>query len=147
MRGGGYETKDDLLNEQAIAAVLEDKWKCAARKMRVSYKLDFALTRIIDGVEQVFAFCEVKCPRYSWQMFEHGGGYRISFEKWMAAERLCKAAGVPFMLVVSAEGDTRYLKTSEFDHDGIVWNGRADRGDPDDMEPMACLDVRRFRSL
>jgi len=147
MRGGGYETEEDLRREGAVVVLLEDKWKCAGRKLKVSYKIDYALTRIATGVEAIFAFCEIKCVNYPWSVFERVGGYRMSLDKWMSAQHLCLMSGVPFVLVVASGEDIRYLRTEDFVHDGVVWNGRSDRGDKDDFEPQVVLGVDRFRAL
>lgn len=152
MRGGGYETEDDLRAEGEVVALLEERWRCGAQKLRVSYKLDYALCRVIEGVthqtsERVFAFCEVKTRTDSWENLDRIGGYLIALDKWAAAEELCRIGRVPFVLVVRADGDVRYLKTEQFDHDGLVWQGRKDRNDKGDFEPHVLLDVKRFRSL
>lgn len=152
MRGGGYETSENLRAEGEVVALLEQRWQCAAHKLRVSYKLDYALCRIEAGhthqtSERIFAFCEIKTRSMSWEQLGRVGGFMLSLDKWMAAKELSTVGGVPFLLVVRAAGDTQWLKAESFDHDGLVWQGRKDRGDDGDCEPHVVLDVSRFRAL
>ena len=151
MRGGGYETSDDLWREGEIIHLIEGRWKCGARKLNVSYKLDYALTRVVPGPhqssERIFAFCEIKTRKLPWDAIDRIGGYMISMDKWLTAQHLSFMASVPFVLVVSCDGDKRYLSTDKFDHDGAIWQGRGDRNDAGDYEPHVLLAVKRFRAL
>lgn len=157
MRGGGYETEADRVSERNIIGMVEDKWNCMGKKLKVSYKLDYALTRMDltapkQSAERIMAFCEVKTRKLPWDAMDRIGGYMISLDKWMAAEELSMKGNVPFILIVSADGDTRYLKIDRFsqggfEHDGLIWQGRADRNDEGDFEPHVLLNIRRFKVL
>jgi len=151
MRGGGYETSDDMRREGEIVSLIEQRWKCGAQKLKVSYKLDYALTRVMPGPQQsserIVAFCEIKTRKLPWEAIDRIGGFMISMDKWLTAQHLSSMASVPFVLAVSCDGDLRYICTEDFSHDGVIWQGRGDRGDAGDYEPHVLLAVKRFRAL
>ena len=141
-----YETSADFKNEQEIISDFEVAWKCKALKLPRAYSLDFAL----EKAGSIFAFAEVKDrPRYSWQKFIELGGYNMSLHKWVAAKNFSLSMGLPFVLIVRASGETRYIRVNGVNtlNARIIWGGRRDRADSQDVEPMVQIDAILFRRL
>lgn len=135
-----YETEANLEKERSVALLFEQAYKCNLHKMPIKFNLDFAAER--QG--RVVAFVEVKNTTYPFERYEDFGGYKISLAKWCAAEQMCRVGGVPFVLLVGFLDQVRYVRVDQFRHDGLVWWGRQDRKDPQDMEPAVVLNTNRF---
>jgi hypothetical protein len=133
-----YERASDRQNEAAIIAKVERAWSVKAAKLKTALKLDYALTR--EG--RVVSFAEVKARSYSWPEIRALGGYMLSLDKWVHARALC--SGLPFTLVVEAQGELRSFVT-RFEGDfPVVLGGRKDRNDWQDMEPCILIPEHRF---
>jgi hypothetical protein len=139
-----YETEEHLSAEEEIKRIIETKWKCEAIKLGRSYSLDYALVR--DG-KKVEAFAEIKNRKITWDFMETSGTFWISLNKWRMAKEFCELAGLPFLIIVRADGDLRYAKITDFTVENVVWSGRKDRGDPADMEPHATISLKLFVKL
>jgi len=138
-----YETQSHLSVEQKIADRFSQRANCSLMKMPIRYHLDYALER--DG--SILAFAEIKTTRYQVETHQSYGGFKMSFAKWCHAEQMCRISKLPFFLVVGFPDAIRYLKTKDFEHDGVTWWGRRDRGDSQDMEPAVNLSLNRFGVL
>lgn len=136
-----YETEANLEKERAVVALICEKFKCTSDKLAIKYGLDYALSR--DG--KVAAFCEIKCRNYPFSHF--ADGYAIGLHKIMAAKQLTDTTGLPFILVISCEDGVYYTKVSEFKNILTVMGGRRDRGDPQDIEPMAVFRAAEFKKI
>lgn len=135
-----YETQANLEKERSTALLFEQAYQCTLRKMPIKFNLDFAAER--NG--RIVAFVEVKNRTCPFERYEDFGGYKLSFAKWCNAEQMCRVGGVPFVLLVGFLDQVRYARIDEFRHDGLVWWGRQDRGDAQDMEPAVILNTNRF---
>jgi hypothetical protein len=138
-----YETQKHLSVEKQIADRFAERAQCHLMKLPIRYHLDYAMTRN----ERVLAFAEIKTTKYDLETHNYYGGFKVSFAKWSAAEQMCRVAKLPFYLVVGFPDCIGYTKTTDFAHDGIVWWGRQDRGDSQDMEPAIKLNMTRFMGL
>jgi hypothetical protein len=138
-----YETQKHLSVEQQIADRFAERAQCHLMKLPIRYHLDYAMTR----GEKAFAFAEIKTTKYDLETHDRYGGFKISLAKWSAAEQMCRIARLPFYLVVGFPDCIGYTRTTDFSHDGIVWWGRQDRGDSQDMEPAVKLNMTRFVGL
>jgi hypothetical protein len=138
-----YETKEHLTVEQKIADRLTQRVKCEVLKLPIRYHLDYALQR--DA--QIIAFAEIKTTKYELSVHKSYGGFKMSFAKWIAAEQMCRLGRVSFILLVGFPEGIRYLRTNTFEHEGLVWWGRKDRSDAQDMEPAVILSIDRFQPL
>jgi hypothetical protein len=135
-----YETESNLEKERQVALFFEQTYQCTLRKLPIRYHLDFAIER--DG--QIVGFIEVKVRNHTFEQIKRMGGYRISFGKWCAAEQMSRVSGLPFILLVGFTDQVRYVRIDDFKPDGLVWWGRQDRGDSQDMEPAAVIHSDRF---
>jgi hypothetical protein len=138
-----YETQKHLSVEQQIADRFAERAQSHLMKLPIRYHLDYAMTR----GERVLAFVEIKTTKYDLETHDRYGGFKVSFAKWSAAEQMCRVAKLPFYLVVGFPDCIGYTKTIDFSHDGIVWWGRQDRADSQDMEPAVKLNMTRFMGL
>lgn len=135
-----YETESNLEKERSLALFFEQTYQCTLRKLPIRYHLDFAIER--NG--QIVGFVEVKVRNQTFDQIKKMGGYKLSFAKWCAAEQMCKVSGLAFVLLVGFSDQVRYARIDDFMHDGIVWWGRQDRGDAQDMEPAVIISNERF---
>lgn len=135
-----YETEANLEKERALALFFEQTYQCTLRKMPIRYHLDYA----IEQNGRILGFIEVKARNQTFEHITKMGGYKLSFGKWCAAEQMCRVAGKSFILLVGFADQVRYARVDDFRHDGMVWWGRQDRGDSQDMEPAVLLSMDRF---
>jgi hypothetical protein len=135
-----YETEGNLEKERQVALFFEQTYQCTLRKLPIRYHLDFAIER--GG--QIVGFIEVKVRNHTFEQIKKMGGYRLSFGKWCAAEQMSRVSGLSFILLVGFLDQVRYARIDDFRHDGLVWWGRQDRGDAQDMEPAVVLSTERF---
>lgn len=136
-----YETEAHLEKERSVIWLICEKFKCEASKLPIKYGLDYALSR--DG--KIAAFCEIKCRNYPFSHFLDG--YAISLNKIITAKQISETTGLPFILVISCEDGVYYAKMTEFKNIPTVMGGRKDRGDWQDMEPMAVLQASEFKKI
>jgi hypothetical protein len=68
----------------------------------------------------------------------------ISLGKFMAAKALVEFTKLPFFLVLNTIDGIYYRKFTDFDNLKFVVNGRKDRNDWQDIEPMVLLDTDTF---
>lgn len=135
-----YETADHLSVEQGVAKKFEARFGCQFIKLPIRYHLDYA----IEQQGAIGGFCEIKTSKYLIETHNSYGGFKMSFAKWCAAEQMCRVGKIKFVLIVKFPDGIRYITTQDFSHDGIVWWGRKDRGDNQDMEPAVMLGIHRF---
>lgn len=136
-----YESPENLEKERNVALFLEERWKCEAVKMPIKYGLDFALRRN----KRLMGFCEIKCLNYEMHEFDSmSGGYFISLGKFMAAKALFEFTKLPFFLVLNTKSGIYYRKFDNFDNLEFTVNGRKDRNDWQDFEPMVLLETALF---
>lgn len=135
-----YESQVDLTHENKMKTLLEAKWNCALHKVPLKYQVDWLAMRENNPM----AFIEFKhreklsidaCPRYM-----------ISLDKLMKAKQLAREVEVPFIMVITFKEGTYYgvFAPNSFDDITYGFGGRYDRGDAQDVEPMAYLPLRKF---
>ena len=135
-----YETVADIRREADVAGVIASLWKCTTRKMKRLYSVDFALMR----GKEVMAWAEIKCRDASYPTFI------ISLKKWMDGLELAEASGSPFLIIVSWPVDgVRILMYHRVERKliRVIFGGRTDRSDPDDVEPLVEIPVTSFKVI
>lgn len=141
-----YETGAQRERETRIVAYLSDLWECRARKLPITYHLDYVFER--DG--QAVAFAELKSrTTKTWREVSNLGGYLINLSKIERARTVQATTGLTFVLVVEfADGIRsavfRDLAAEQFQ---VVVRGRADRGDWQDVEPAVVIDAVRLEPV
>ena len=135
-----YEKPEDLAAERAALDKACEIWKCTAEKLPMKYELDYLLLREGTGV----AWLEIKSrtnPRGAYPT------YMISLGKVMAARRLSEASQFPSFLLVQWSDYCGYVRLDSLLDFRVAVGGRTDRGDPDDIEPVALIPIMDFARL
>jgi hypothetical protein len=134
-----YETQHDLDHEKEIADLLSKKWSADFHKLPIKNNVDFLVTREGKGI----AFIEYKHrEKLSFEAFPT---YMVSLDKWMKMRDIQNNTGLPCHLVVRFKELTAWVNCDADFHIGI--NGRKDRNDPQDIEPMAYIDMKAFKFI
>ena len=109
--------------------------------MPIKYGLDYTFTRN----KEIAGFCEIKCLNYELAQFDRmSGGYFISMGKFISAKTLVEFTKLPFFLVLKTKDGIWYRKFTQFEGLKFVVNGRKDRNDWQDVEPMVLLETKLF---
>jgi hypothetical protein len=75
------------------------------------------------------------------------GGYFISLNKFMSAKSLVEFTSLPFFLILDLPDGIWFRRFVEFDNLKFVVNGRKDRDDWQDVEPMVLLETNLFKKI
>lgn len=134
-----YETAGHLAKESATKALLEKKFNCTLSKIPMKMGLDFAALR--NG--EVVAFLELKCRNATAEQYPT---YMLSLHKLMAAKNLTSATNLPCFLAVQWTDNIGFVALPPPDMK-IRLGGRADRNDPDDIEPVVHFPISRFKMI
>ena len=135
-----YEKPEDIVAERTALDNACEVWKCTAEKLPIRYELDYLLLREGRGV----AWLEIKSrtnPRTEYPT------YMIALTKIMAARRLSEASQRPSFLLVQWTDACGYIRNDSLLDFKIAFDGRTDRGDPDDLEPVALIPIGDFARL
>ena len=135
-----YETDEDRGREGSFIEELCIAWQCEARKLPMHYKLDFAMIR--DGT--IKAFLETKVRNYTMDYFD---AYMLSMSKVLAAQEYSAFADVPSLLAVRWSDGDGFIALNRLEDFNVGFGGRADRGDPQDIEPVVFIPIANFRRL
>lgn len=136
-----YERGKDRENERAVAEWLARRRsdQLSAVQMPKRYPVDYAL---IDGYGTFHEWLEIKCRTNAMGAYPD---YMVSLEKVRGMFDLARFTALPARLIVRWE-DCLGSLTFPVTYD-IRMGGRKDRGDAQDMEPMAHFAVADFDIL
>ena len=132
------ETSKNLINEKNIMTQASKAWGVKFKKLPLQYKLDFAITRN----KNVIGFCEVKSRNCSVVQYNT---YIISLKKIMAGLELAKITNTKSMLLIGWNDMIGYTQMDT--HFKTIIGGRTDRFDWQDEEPMAEINITKFKKL
>jgi hypothetical protein len=133
------ETKENLINEEEIIKFASQYWNVNYIKMPIQYKLDYAITK---KTNEVIAFCEVK--KRTCSIFDYKT-YIISLAKLQAGRQLASLTNTKSILIIGWNDVIGYVDFNvEFK---TIIGGRKDRNDWQDQEPMAEIDILKFKKL
>jgi hypothetical protein len=135
-----YEKPEDIAAERAALDKACEVWKCTAEKLPIKYELDYLLLREGTGV----AWLEIKSRTNSRTAYPT---YMISLGKIMAARRLSEASQFPSFLLVKWSDYCGYVRLDSLLDFRTAVGGRTDRGDEQDIEPVALIDLGEFVRL
>lgn len=127
-----YETEEDRSRERAVADILAEKWNCTFNKNPAFYPIDFSLTR---NSKRVVAFCEIKC----WKSDPKKDFVILSLHKWIDGLQIVKATNIRCLVVFSFPSGRILYRDINDDKLNVIFSGRTDRGDPDDLEPCVVI--------
>jgi hypothetical protein len=145
-----YETEADRIRERAIAAKVKNflagpmAASTTAVKLKPFSAVDFALCKM-DGT--VLGFLEVKSRACKSDTYPT---YMLSMDKLIALNRLAGEIPVGVFLAVQWEDRLGIAKCPIIPTGGsgaIKMNGRADRGDDLDIEPVVHIPVAAFETV
>lgn len=135
-----YETEESLQDERRLISFIEPLWRCKGAKTPGYYALDYALHRS----SEVLAFAEFKCRKNT---FDKYPTYILSLHKFMAAEAVSKSMRIPSFIVVEWTDRIGFVTVTSDVVVRLTMGGRKDRGDPQDMEPVVEIDLKKFKIL
>lgn len=133
-----YETEDDLRREQSVSNRLQAAWNCSIEKLPVRYEIDWAIYRDSN----LKAFAELKCRNHPFGKYP---SLMLSLMKWTTGKSLARHANVPFIIVAKFSDCLAYCETQQAAE--IVWSGRKDRNDPQDLEPVVLIPKHQFKVI
>jgi hypothetical protein len=135
-----YERPEDIAAERTALDKACEVWKCTAEKLPMKYELDYLLLREGRGV----AWLEIKSRTNARPAYPT---YMISLSKVMAARRLSEASQLPSFLLVQWSDACGYVRLDSLLDFRTAVGGRTDRGDEQDIEPVALIPVGEFARL
>jgi|TARA_R100000963_G_C4629283_1_gene94769 hypothetical protein len=135
-----YEKPEDIVAERTALDKACEVWKCVAEKLPMKYELDYLLLREGKGV----AWLEIKSRTNTRLAYPT---YMISLGKIMAARRLSEASQLPSFLLIQWSDACGYIRIDSLLDFRTAVGGRTDRGDEQDIEPVAMIPVGEFALL
>ena len=135
-----YEKPEDIAAERTALDKACEIWKCTAEKLPIKYELDYLLLREGKGV----AWLEIKSRTNTRLAYPT---YMISLGKIMAARRLSEASQLPSFLLIQWSDACGYIRIDSLLDFRTAVGGRTDRGDEQDIEPVAMIPVGEFALL
>ena len=135
-----YERPENIVAERAALKRACEVWRCSAEKLPMKYELDYLLLREGRGV----AWLEIKSRTNVRSAYPT---YMISLGKVMAARRLSEATQFPSFLLVQWANVCGYVRLDSLLDFRTAVGGRTDRGDEQDIEPVALIPVGEFERL
>ncbi len=134
-----YESYADRAAQERIIQRLQTITGLTAHSMPDRYPVDAALAQ----GKQLIAFVEIKARDHAYMAF---ATYILSLAKWASVQRLAEFGAAKTILVVKWTDDTRYCVLPDYGLE-VTMGGRDDRGDAQDMEPVAHIPIDQFRPL
>lgn len=125
-----YENNFNRSKEQHVVDLLEKKWGATIYKMPSLCIVD----RLVVSDKKVKGWLEIKCRTNA---FDAYSTYMISSRKIQGGLDLAKSSNLPFILVVSWNGDIRWIKVDRMYPQRS--GGRYDRGDSQDVETVCDI--------
>jgi hypothetical protein len=133
-----YETGASRNSEADVAKTLSLEWDCEVMKMPRYYEVDVFLN---FGAEKAIA--EIKCRYNSINKYPT---FTISAKKVVAGVTLARELGIPYMIVVRWDEGIYYYECWSAKLP-VVFQGRSDRGDWQDVEPQVEIPTSEFRPV
>lgn len=131
-----YENARTLQTEKDAAATICERYQCTARKMPRSYRIDWMMLRD----RRVVAIAELKVRSNARAAYPE---YMIGASKILHGLQLAEQMRVPFLIFVQWNDGLFYHRVGSCE---IAYGigGRMDRGDAEDIEPVALIPVENF---
>lgn len=138
MKRPQYESQQDRENEAEAIRLTLAPYGVAATKLPKKYEVDYLLRR----GEALYGWAEVKCR----PNIESYPTVMISLRKVMSGQALARAAGGRFLLIVWGR-KLRVQDIASVQPANVTFGGRADRGDPEDIELVAHYPLEAFHVI
>jgi hypothetical protein len=131
-----YESAHDRERERAVAEATFGPHGLSVRKLPLAYEVDFAVLR----GERVVGVVEVKVRGRAYETL------LLSLHKLQALQR-CARSGLRAWVLVSVPEGVYAQRIRPDEPVDVRWGGRTDRGDPQDVEPVAHLPMAAMRRV
>ena len=137
-----YDSEEDRKNEQAMADFIGAKYRLTMHKMPMKLYIDYI--GIQNGKAKAF-----------FEMRQRGNAMRqyptfmLGMHKVKSAHDLASVTGLPCCLVVQWTDHLGMCRLPPPESANLYWDwgGHTQRGDPQDMEPVAYFDISAFKVL
>ena len=141
-----YESDADLKREKSTIAFVKDKMGLGeVVKLPFKYKIDYAeLNRMEDGGRSIINLIEIKTRNVSKRAYDT---YMISADKFMTAKEYAHSFNVGFKLIVRWRDVIGCYSLKQGDVFSLGFNGRFDRGDWQDVEPVVYIPIKEFKDV
>ena len=137
-----YETKEDRGREKTTIDFVKDKMQLGELvKLPVKYRLDQAE---LNDDKYIMNFLEIKNRTIPKELYNT---YMISADKMMSAYNYVKNFNVGFKLIVRWKDVVGYYTIKRDDYFSLGFNGRVDRGDWQDVEPVVYIPIKEFKDV
>jgi hypothetical protein len=133
-----YQTNSDRLNEDSIAARFSSSWKCEFVRMPDFYPID----RMAVLRNKPVAWAEIKRRHRGLRQY---ADVWLSLHKTIYGRQMTETTGLPFLFLVEFNDCFAYAEIKG--QYQIVYGGRKDRGDWQDMEPCIQIPVDTWKVL
>lgn len=133
-----YENEQTLSDEREGITLAAEKWGAKPVKLPRKYSIDFAMVKD-GGVKAWVEFkkrsnAQLKYPTYT-----------VSLFKYMNLVSMSEKTGAVGMFVVQWTDCIGYV-TVPVEYE-LIFSGRKDRGDWEDMEPMVSIPIGAFKLI
>lgn len=133
-----YENGETLAAEEATIRKAAKVWRCEYRKLPRQYRVDWAMVR----AGKIAAWVECKRRHNKRNKYP---SLMLSLSKVAHGLDLERQTGLPFLLVVEWDDCLAYLRLQGIG--ALRFGGRQDRGDWQDVEPVADFPVEDFEVI
>lgn len=140
-----YATAATTAAEDALVAQFAARMRADWQRQPDRCVLDYVLVR----AERVVAAVEAKVRTYTVAQVTRLGGYLLARTKAVALQSWVRDHGLPAILLVRFADAVRYLLIDSCDWLRalpVIWAGRRDRADWQDMEPCVLIPLDGFRA-
>ena len=135
-----YETESDVSREWACALKLAEAWDKIPQKLPKFYPCDIMM--VSKKTNSPVGWVEVKCRNINWGQYPT---LHISVHKVADLMTLAEASGLPAFIAVQMND---CLVAHKIAHPyPVVFGGRTDRNDPEDMEPVFDIPFSSFKRV
>jgi len=141
-----YESDKDLDNELSLVDHLYDKHNYGTLvKLPMKFKIDYAeLGYMGDGSKSIVSLIELKhrtCTKGQYS------SYMLSADKFKEGLQYTQNFNVSFRLIVKWIDSIGCYTMKKNDYFSLGLNGRYDRGDWQDVEPVVYIPIKEFKDV
>tara|TARA_R110001606_G_C14979552_1_gene604230 strand:+ start:105 stop:557 length:453 start_codon:yes stop_codon:yes gene_type:complete len=142
-----YESDTDLDNELSLIDHLYDKHNYGTLvKLPMKFKIDYAELgyMIGDGCKSIVSLIELKhrtCTKGQYS------SYMLSADKFKEGLQYTQNFNVSFRLIVKWIDSIGCYTMKKNDYFSLGFNGRYDRGDWQDVEPVVYIPIKEFENV
>ena len=136
-----YETDHNRKKESDAALLIEQRLNLTVVQNKRLYPADYSLTKSNGTIKAIGEIKVRNNPRFKYDTFF------ISADKVCKCKAFAREFGIPFFLFVWWDDGLYGIDLSNKEPMKIAIGGRRDRGDNQDIEPMAHYDPRDFHLI